>query len=77
MVISAAYNFGRGKLACKSMKIAYKIVICGLVLSTIALLPACSGESGWGTGLTPPDGETGNSPPATMEGGFTRATPAQ
>ena len=35
----------------KSVKIAYKIVLCFLILSTIALLWACSGESGWNTGM--------------------------
>ena len=35
----------------KSVKIAYKIVLCFLILSTIALLWACSEESGWSTGM--------------------------
>ena len=35
----------------KSVKIAYKIVLCFLILSTIALLWACSEGSGWSTGV--------------------------
>jgi hypothetical protein len=69
---------GRGKLARKSVKVAYKIVMCVLLLSTIGLLSACSEGSGWGTGFqgVPANsgGQTGDSPP-TMDG-FTRARPA-
>jgi hypothetical protein len=35
----------------KSIKIACKIVLCFLVLSTIALLWACSEEPGWNTSM--------------------------
>src|ERR1700751_6179836 len=69
---------GRGKLARKSVKVAYKIVMCVLLLSTIALLSACSEGSGWGTGLDGlpgnSGGQTGDSPPTI--GGVTPARPA-
>jgi len=35
----------------KSVKVAYKIVLCFLVLSTIALLWACSEDAGWSGGM--------------------------
>jgi hypothetical protein len=35
----------------KSVKIAYKIVLCFIILSTMALLWACSEDSGWTAGM--------------------------
>jgi len=42
----------------KLVKVAYKIVLCVLVLSTIVLLWACSEGSGWSAGM---DGQPVNS----------------
>jgi len=35
----------------KLVKVAYKIVLCFLVLSTLVLLWACSEDSGWSAGM--------------------------
>ena len=46
----------------KSVKVAYKIVLCFLVLSTIALLWACSEDSGWNSSMlgAPVNGQEAN-----------------
>ena len=58
-------------LACKSMKVAYKIVKCFLAVNTLALLWACSEDSSWNMGMSAvplkSGGETGNAPPAPTE----------
>ena len=55
----------------KSMKVAHKIVICGLVMSITALLWACSEDSGWNMGMSgvplKSGAQTGTALPASTE----------
>jgi len=42
---------GMKRWRAKSVKIAYKIVLCFIILSTMVLLWACSEDSGWSAGM--------------------------